>query len=664
MYPYNFINPSFFMPYPYPKNLQNEDEDKKKYSKNISFLLGAGASKNAGVPTTFEFVKEFNEKINAENEDIKNLNDKIQEKIKQSLKKSSQDIDVEVLLRTLNEILNFGEFEKNAINAFLEEDIIYNNVFHDSNSTNNNDEIKKLIKSIYDELLSFIRTKVIVPKSQIAKLEYLSPLKAFFDLGPLNIYSVNYDTVIEQFCAENRLNFTDGFDEAWNPKLFDDEKNFDIKLFKIHGSITWYKTEYNRFIKSLVDNKQGNSDKIELITGEKAENLMIYPAQKYEYYEPLFELLMKMKDNLIKSCDILFIVGYSFRDYHIRQLIWDVARKNKDMFIVLISPDSWQIYKSRLRSYDNDNKILSSVNDRVICLPFYFEKILPSLNDFIKELNNANEQYKDCTKKEIKGETANISDCWINCLLPTIKSGNHERFNKIFDEKLKEDDSILNHYNMISGVDRISYIVNCLILNIIQHISIYDKNEEDEKLLNRALCYLKDYIIKILDKVNYSIEISKNDQKTIQIKYVNSYISSILEGFRRPNSIFEIEKKMIIEKNKAKFDIFIYILKCINNSLFLCYRDVSKNNYGAITMNVNEFLKDFSKLDEFIDKDFYDNLSGVFETLISLEMDTIKQDDLDKNIKESTQKIKELNKNELINIFNDAFEKLELNLKC
>ncbi len=644
MNPFYFADPQY---YPYFPITQSESP-KKLDIKRISFLLGAGASKNAGVPTTFEFVEEFNKKIDdSDDKQIKYLNYVIQEKIQKRLKDGLHKVDVEVLLRTLNEILNFGTFEKTTINAFLEESVIYNVLHNDE--LNNDDEIQGLIKNIYDKLLNFIRAKVIIPKSEIVKIEYLSPLKAFFDSCPLNIYSVNYDTVIEQFCAENRLNFTDGFDEAWNPGLFDDEKNFDIKLFKIHGSITWYKTEYNRFIKSLVGGKEGSSDKIELITGEKAENLMIYPAQKYEYYEPLFELLMKMKENLLKSCDILFIVGYSFRDNHIRQLIWDVARKNKDLFIVLICPDSWQIYKNRLRSYDNNNKILSSINGRVVCLPYYFEKIFPSLNDFITELNNANEQYKDCIRKEIKGKTTNISECWINCLLPAIKSYNHERFNNIFNEKLKEDGNILSHYNMVTGIDRISYIINCLILNIIQHISIYDENEEDQKLLRQALINFRDYLMKIFGKVNYSIEISKDDQKIVNIKYSHSYIFRALEGCEILNLEIQKGKERISEKNGVNFDIFLNVLENIKNILSIWYNDKFRNYLGEVTISNDDFLKNIPNKNEHINN-YYKQLLQILNN----------QDNLNEKIKDS-QNIRELNKNELTHIFDDFFKELKLN---
>lgn len=640
--------------YAYFPNIKSENTDEKLNPKRISFLLGAGASKSAGVPTTFEFVEEFNKKIDdSDDKKIKYLNCVIQEKIQKRLNNGSENVDVEVLLRTLNEILNLGTFEKTTINAFLEESVIYEVFHNDELNLNNDDGIQKLIKNIYDTLLNFIRAKVIIPKSEIVKIEYLSPLKAFFDSGPLNIYSVNYDTAIEQFCAENRLNFTDGFDEAWNPGLFDDEKNFDIKLFKIHGSITWYKTEYNRFIKSLVRGKEESSDKIELITGEKAENLMIYPAQKYEYYEPLFELLMKMKENLLKSCDILFIVGYSFRDDHIRQLIWDVARKNKDLFIVLIGPDSWQIYKNRLRSYDDDNKILSSINSRVICLPYYFEKIFPHLIDFIKELNNANEQYKDCIRKEIKGETANILECWISCLLPAIKSYNHERFNNIFNEKLKEDDNIFTLYNMANGINRVSYIIECLTLNIIQHISIYGENEEDKKLLVQALHYFKEYLIKIFDKVNYSIEISEDTQKIVNIKYNHSYIIHAFDSWRY--TIIEIQKrgKLISEKNKAKFERFEDVLKNIKDIFLIWYNDSYVGSSKIeIIISISDFLKDIENKKDIYsgNNHFYVQLSQI---LNPLECTISNQDDLDKKIKESSQKIKKFNENELTRIFDD-----------
>ena len=100
----------------------------------------------------------------------------------------------------------------------------------------------------------------------------------------------------------------------------------------------WYQSDRGGYIKSLVMQRE---NKVELIIGEKAENLMLYPMQKWNYAEPFLELLVMVK-NLLESetCKFLVIVGYSFRDDHITRILWDVARKNRELHFILIDPQA------------------------------------------------------------------------------------------------------------------------------------------------------------------------------------------------------------------------------------------------------------------------------------------------------------------------------------
>ncbi len=76
---------------------------------DIVFLLGAGASKEAGVPDTVEFVKKFKEHIASGNNsnDIKTVNkitEILEEWKKSETGNSEQKIDVELLLESLTKL--------------------------------------------------------------------------------------------------------------------------------------------------------------------------------------------------------------------------------------------------------------------------------------------------------------------------------------------------------------------------------------------------------------------------------------------------------------------------------------------------------------------------------------------------------------------------------
>ncbi len=60
----------------------------------------------------------------------------------------------------------------------------------------------------------------------------------------IDVYTLNHDTVFEQFCVYNKMHVVDGFSEPdhkvryWNPTLLDNAEQ-RMRLFKLHGSVNW-----------------------------------------------------------------------------------------------------------------------------------------------------------------------------------------------------------------------------------------------------------------------------------------------------------------------------------------------------------------------------------------------------------------------------------------
>jgi SIR2-like domain len=67
----------------------------------------------------------------------------------------------------------------------------------------------------------------------------------------LNIFSTNYDVCIELLCKSrrNKKKYVTGFNPTWNPQVFE-ESETDIRLYKLHGSVTWYKTDSGEYASS------------------------------------------------------------------------------------------------------------------------------------------------------------------------------------------------------------------------------------------------------------------------------------------------------------------------------------------------------------------------------------------------------------------------------
>ncbi|NJD03972.1 MAG: hypothetical protein FIA99_15550 [Ruminiclostridium sp.] len=358
--------------------------DNKAKSSEVMFFIGAGASVAANVPDTYSFVKEFIDNINEGDK-----KDTIK-KIVQTLKDwKNTKIDVELLLETLTKLQN--KQDEPLLRFYKGGDFILEGY----------SEKKPLI----DDLKDFIKRKAIVSEELI---QYLQPFLGFVEeFRPLNIISLNYDICIEQFCNVHKLAYQDGFDVHWNPKAFATE-NTDIHLYKLHGSVMWYLSNRGGYIKIPV---MTPASKIQLITGEMAENLMLYPMQKWDFADPLLELLVESK-HLLESgtCKFLIVVGYSFRDDHIRRIIWDAARKNKELHLILVDPKAYQIYNEKLKYYDGQHRIPSSLNGKVVCLPYKFENVFPLIkNYYLTNLRAGLRAENDQHKAELQGGKADWS---------------------------------------------------------------------------------------------------------------------------------------------------------------------------------------------------------------------------------------------------------------
>jgi hypothetical protein len=104
----------------------------------------------------------------------------------------------------------------------------------------------------------------------------------------------------------------------------------------------------------------------------------------------------------------VIVVGYSFRDEHITKIFWDSARRNNDLHVVLIDPSAQEIYEKRLQFYDGDHSIPSSLDGKVICLPYKFEKVFSSLkNYYLKNLREGLAKEKELNHAESNGEKVN-----------------------------------------------------------------------------------------------------------------------------------------------------------------------------------------------------------------------------------------------------------------
>lgn len=133
---------------------------------------------------------------------------------------------------------------------------------------------------------------------------------------PVEIFTTNYDLLLEQALEEQRVPYFDGFvgsDSAFldlESMAEDDLPSRWARLWKIHGSINWWMTAKNKIRRSR--------DKVE------GEQLLIYPSHlKYDQSRqmPYFAMVDRLRVFLRSDQCILIICGYSFGDEHINAYI-------------------------------------------------------------------------------------------------------------------------------------------------------------------------------------------------------------------------------------------------------------------------------------------------------------------------------------------------------
>ena len=362
----------------------------ENHASEVVFFLGAGASRKAEVPDTFGFVKEFQHTVQG-TEYGGTVNKIIETLEKWNLEqRNRKDVDIELLLETLTKLtrpkaeplLKFFRGGKYILKGYPKK------------------------RPIVEMLKDFMRKKATVASQD--KVEYLRPLRGFIQkFNQIDIVSVNYDTCIEQFCSVHRLRYEDGFEINWNPSVFD-KSDSQIRLYKLHGSVIWYESDRADYIKLPV---VMNKARVQLTSGEKAESLMLYPMKKFDYPEPLLDLMVRVKSLLQDTnCKFLVVVGYSFRDYQLVRIVQDAARKNRDLCVVLIDPNASQIYERELKYYRN--KVPSSLDGRVVCLPYKFESVFPSLkDDYLRSLQFGMQEVANRKNQELQGSSVKWTEC-------------------------------------------------------------------------------------------------------------------------------------------------------------------------------------------------------------------------------------------------------------
>ena len=297
----------------------NELRNVFSYASNIGFFFGAGTSCAFGLPNITQLTDNVKEQL-----------DSTQKEIINNLEKTIKDLNGKAAL-TIEDLLNYIREIRFLTNDRADYD--FNGV--------TGVQAKEL-----DQLICRLIFKIIKSDTENADIKELRRFFGWYETvnrGFIKeIYTCNYDMLLEMAMEANRTVFYDGFSGSYEPffspdslELFpgeNDSTNKWIRLWKLHGSLNWLKIPASALSAAHIIRVSKRSD-------EPKNELMIYPSRdKYNLSrkEPYIAYFDRFKKYLNQGELVFIICGYSFGDEHINEIIFNALRNNNRLYVLVL----------------------------------------------------------------------------------------------------------------------------------------------------------------------------------------------------------------------------------------------------------------------------------------------------------------------------------------
>ena len=294
-----------------------------------AFLIGAGCSKCAGLPLTAELTT-----IAIQSDELDETSKEILAAIKNHFAGSTTS-HIEDYLSELVDLLAIAERRANrgASQAQVEID---GKSYSGGQLRVTAEQIKKSISNAVEKQVEIETHRAFVH----AVHRPARPGKAA--PGSVVDYLVlNYDTVVEDALAVERIRYSDGIDGGvtgwWNPNTFN-RGDLAARVLKLHGSVDWCEVDEDPLPRRIAQNLQ--------VQGMQDRRILIWPASmKYQetQLDPFAQLAGLARDAMRPdrgSQRVLVICGYSFGDAHINIEIDRALRESAgDLTVIAFSSE-------------------------------------------------------------------------------------------------------------------------------------------------------------------------------------------------------------------------------------------------------------------------------------------------------------------------------------
>lgn len=313
--------------------IQNRLEDFFKV-KNLSFLFGSGTSCNA-IPNMADLFKGLKSELKGKDELECLFNECIKAK---------------------------GENLENILG------LLYSGKSYYATKKNRREKLEILIAYIE----KFIFNKIHVDFNNPEALQVFETYKCFYqkmafrskDLSRINIFTTNNDLFNEKAMDYLNIHYIDGFfgglEKYFNPAMFnysyskrmdtgidkfEPVENF-VYLYKLHGSINWVEDDRASNTYFNIVQKPEPLD-------YKEKPVLVYPTplkQNMSIGSPYVDILREYQHKLLQPNSSLIVIGYSFSDEHINDIIYRALATNSSINLIILN----DVEKKSISKIDDD----------------------------------------------------------------------------------------------------------------------------------------------------------------------------------------------------------------------------------------------------------------------------------------------------------------------
>lgn len=301
--------------------------------KKVVFLLGAGASMDAGCKSSAQMLDSLSNSINnlsaSNREFIKYKDDfsEIYSFIFASLTYQSTMRDTSF---SKQPYLNIEDFVMVLRQLIDKEFVIPYPLIGNWNDKILKWELKN--GDVFNRFKDFITQKLVVDWTRFDQMKAestLNPIRELLNTSEdikLNIFTLNYDLTFEKVFNSPTVKILDnGFAEKsisgktlkyWTADFNNANSPTKINLFKMHGSVDW---EYNQDSEEIL---------IKENTDDGREPLIIFGSySKMLSFDPFLYILSEFR-TLLEQATIFIVIGYSFHDKYINNLLIQQLSQN------------------------------------------------------------------------------------------------------------------------------------------------------------------------------------------------------------------------------------------------------------------------------------------------------------------------------------------------